>query len=242
MAEGYIEFPLTGDSPALAALRQVIGSESEPVQGFRETDGSPGYIRLWDVVDQGLTSPLRREYLEKYLCKLVTICSACHHSIVSPTKLSQIAEQEIEMHIAGAEQATAMHLTANIIQQQMDRGMRNWVDVCTGCGVSFPMHRGAAWKHLVRMKQAAATHKGAVPLTILKYSLTPRELPVSPVQDSPEASETYSLAEGVPETGQGMESRGGRRRKRSHGKRSSRQRDNATVGQNGHRPASTPLG
>ena len=126
---------------------------------------------IFDVISQTWTKPIPNYLTEKYLNKLVFVCSCCTYT--------SGAIGDIVNHHKLVKDESYSHKTAEIKDIQSDNGI---IFSCTGCPAKFTT-RTKADNHLDFKKQSSKVHVNPKVLDLKQYSLEPRPSHLSEVED-----------------------------------------------------------
>jgi len=179
------------------------GLEQGPVI-TRVVDGSAPPVRLWDnLVREWVDLPVNFDAMRRqdgskssqasayFMQKVAFVCSDCGDASVFPSNA--------RMHVQNARGQFRQHEEAAVTTQLGEKGQS--VQICTGCGATFPMRKNIAQRHIDRIREIGA-HTAASSTQVQRYSLAPSEV-------APPRAE-------VPEASQETRSRSRRRKRRRH--------------------------
>lgn len=189
-----------------AEYRNQVDNEGQGGRAFQDASGDASKRRLWDVVDQNWTEPLRIERHNYYLRKVVAVCSGCSEM--------STWERDILAHIQRVRVDAELHRTGAKIQYSIDGGKS--VAQCTGCGKTFISRPEKAGSHIESMLAALASHKKASPQTILRFRIQPEPLAI---EKSPPIASNGASDEPIPGASTDERTPRKRKRKRKRGKK-----------------------
>ena len=130
---------------------------------MREEIEGPAGARLWDNVDNCWTGYLPANAASIYARKVVYRCTAC--------TMSSMWAGQVSQHIEQVKSESGAHKKARLKTVMNATGQA--AQVCSGCGLAFPLRKGMGEKHVARAKEMIVSHVEAKEVLVRRFSFQP---------------------------------------------------------------------